>query len=629
MADTASVGELFVRISGTSEGLIDAAQRGVAALAQMDASGGRLRMGIMTTSQIVTTGIIAMLGALDVAVKKSVDKMEDLGKSAQQIGVTVEALSRLEFAARKAGVSADELSQGIKLFSRQAGEIRSAIEPADAFALTLRNMRVDLTGVGGKVRDTTSLLLDLADRFARMPDGVQKTRMAIELFGRSGAEMIPFLNQGREKIQEFMEASDRMGATIDKKATQSALRFNNSLRAISNAFDSVVKRAVQEFLPTMEDMAARLTASVRSTDNMSLAFTGVQTVLKATAGAIEFVTGAFRVLLEHIGGATKVITAIIRGDFIGALKAAMETLSILPNIAWEQFEKLRVTVKTSTDGIIGDAHELGRVAEGTGKKVETAFKPVEKTAKQAAEEFALLRRTVMDGLTMGKSDVPTVMEALNVAFRRGKITLEEFDTAAAAALGWKRTEELNALDTVMSKVGVSMQEKMAALERAVRSGAITFKQFGDTVRSVQQQNKQEMLDTATVAANSLSTMFKDNKAAAIGSALINTAVGVTKALSIGPPWGFVQAGLVAAAGAAQVAAIASTNENGSGGGSGGGASVASPAAGGGAAGGGGEDRTLYVKGSFTKNDFFKGDFVKQLMQEAGAWQKDGGRLAFR
>lgn len=624
MSATASVGELFVRISGTSEGLIDAAQRGVAALAQMDASGGRLRVGIMTTSQIVTTGIIAMLGALDVAVKKSVDKMEELGKSAQQIGVTVEALSRLEFAARKAGVSADELSQGIKLFSRQAGEIRSAIEPADAFALTLRNLGVSLTGSNGKVRETTAMLLNLADRFARMPDGVQKTRMAIELFGRSGAEMIPFLNQGRDKIQEFMDASDRMGATIDKKATQSALRFNNSLRAISNAFDSVVKRAVQEFLPTMEDMAARLTASVRSADNMSLAFTGVQTVLKATAGTVEFVTGAFRVLLEHIGGATRIITSLIKGDFLGAFEAFRETLSILPNLAIEQFRKLRVEVKTAAEGIIGDAQELGRVSGDVGKKVEMAFKPIEKTAKQAAEEFALFRRVVMDGLTMGKSDVPTVMEALNAAFRKGKITLEEFDTAATAALGWKRQEELDALDVTMSKVGASMEEKVRALERAWRAGAIRFHEFSQTVRQVKEQEKQTMLDTASVAANAITTMFKDNKQASMGAAAINTAVGITKALSIGPPWGFIQAGLVAAAGAAQIAAISSASADGSGGSAGGGASsAASSAAAGGAP--SGPSQTMYVSG-FKSGELYTPEAVRSLMGKMIDLQRDGVQL---
>ena len=630
MAETASVGELFVKISGTSEGLIDAAKKGVEALAQMDASGGSLRRGILTTSQVVTSGIIAMLGALDVAVKKSVDKMEEMGKSAQQIGVAVEALSRLEFAAKKAGVSADALSQGIKLFAKNAGEIRSAIEAPDAFSLTMRNLQVELNAAGGKVRDTTSLLLDLADRFSRMPDGVQKTRMAIELFGRSGAEMIPFLNQGREKIQAFMDASDRMGATIDKKATDAALRFNNSIRAISSAFDSVVKKAVQDFLPTMEDMAARLTASVRSADNMSLAFTGVQTVLKVTAGTIEFVTSAFRVLLEHIGGATKVITAIIRGDFLGAWEAVRQTLAILPDLAIAQFNRLRDAFRDTAEEITsnGDAMEKGFVAKG--KAISEGFKPIEKTAKQAAEEFTLLRRIVMDGLTLGPGNVPEVMARLEAAFKRGKITLEEFDTAATAALGWKRTEELNALDAVMTKVAASSQEKMAALERAVRSGAITFKQFGDTVRLVKEQEKQNMLDTASLAASTLTTMFKDNKAAAIGSAIINTAVGVTKELSLGPPWGFVQAGLIAAAGAAQVAAISSASQ--SGGGSTPSASGASAAAAASAAAPvqqAPEERTLRVQGGFSSRDFYSGDAVKGIIEEIERYVRDGGTVRFQ
>src|SRR5690606_40586536 len=59
-------------------------------------------------------------------------------------------------------------------------------------------------------------------------------------------------------------------------------------------------------------------------------------------------------------------------------------------------------------------------------------------------------------------------------------------------------------------------------------------------------------------------LFPKSKAAAIASAIINTAVAVTEALKLPPPLNFVQAGLVAAAGAAQVATIASTNISGGG-----------------------------------------------------------------
>ena len=68
-----------------------------------------------------------------------------------------------------------------------------------------------------------------------------------------------------------------------------------------------------------------------------------------------------------------------------------------------------------------------------------------------------------------------------------------------------------------------------------------------------------MLDTASLTATALTTVFKNNKAASIAAAIINTAVSITKAIAtLPPPYGMIQAGLHAAMGAAQIAAIKST-----------------------------------------------------------------------
>ena len=72
-----------------------------------------------------------------------------------------------------------------------------------------------------------------------------------------------------------------------------------------------------------------------------------------------------------------------------------------------------------------------------------------------------------------------------------------------------------------------------------------------------------MLAVASQAAQTITALWPKQKGAAIAAAIINTAVGVTKALTLGaPPWNFAMAALVAASGAAQIAAIRSTGEDG-------------------------------------------------------------------
>jgi hypothetical protein len=82
---------------------------------------------------------------------------------------------------------------------------------------------------------------------------------------------------------------------------------------------------------------------------------------------------------------------------------------------------------------------------------------------------------------------------------------------------------------------------------------------------MRRQEQQAMLDTATMAAQALTALWPKQKGAAIAAAIINTAVGVTRALAtLPPPWSFAQAALIGAMGAAQIAQIQSTNADGTG-----------------------------------------------------------------
>ena len=47
-----------------------------------------------------------------------------------------------------------------------------------------------------------------------LPDGAEKTALAIELFGKSGADLIPFLNQGREGVGALTAELQDLGVQI-------------------------------------------------------------------------------------------------------------------------------------------------------------------------------------------------------------------------------------------------------------------------------------------------------------------------------------------------------------------------------------------------------------------------------
>jgi len=132
---------------------------------------------------------------------------------------------------------------------------------------------------------------------------------------------------------------------------------------------------------------------------------------------------------------------------------------------------------------------------------------------------------------------------------------------------------------------------------------------------------------AEASASSDEQQFRSRKAAGIASAVVNTAEGVTRALSsAAPPLNFINAAAVAASGAAQIAAISRQTMGGGGG------SVPPPSQSGGgreegSRDGGGErqQRTLMIQG-VDPGQMFSGEQVRGLMDRIGEAQRDGYKV---
>lgn len=623
MADSASLGDLFVRISGNVDGLLSASKQATGALEQMSAGGGRFASGMALSAGVAAGAFLVMAKTIASALDGIINKFVETGKTAQQLGLTVEELSKLQFAARKAGISADELTMGIQDFAKQAGEVRSGIEPMDNFQLALARIGVNFQNLNNQ--KPTTLLLEIADRFSRMEDGVRKTRTAIDLFGRSGSELIAFLNQGKPAIQAYMAELEDLGDVLSKDTAQQALKFKMTLDSISDSFDRVLKRLVGEFLPMMDNLAQQFASAVKNTNNMSLAMDGLRVVFNVFVGAGQAVLGIIKGIVEGIGGAARLLKAIATGDWKAAMDAYRDTTTTAFS---SMFEGIIDGTKTALGLSKGELGKWETQVHSSTENAKKDFKQLDLTAKQAAESQALARKNFVEALVLTPGPTVFAIQAIDRALKLGKIGLAEYTQAMDEALGNERRFQLLQLDDVMSKTSASMQEKLEALRTALRNGSISWSTYGKSVRDVENQNRDQMLETATMAASTISAVFKNNKGASIAAAIINTAVGITKALAQGGMWGWAQAALIGAAGVAQVAAISNTNEDGSGGGAANVSSSGAAAAAAPAEAPAQEQRTLFVQG-FNKNEFFDGETAAGIARSLVQYQKDGGTVVIK
>lgn len=175
------------------------------------------------------TQLAAAGTALFAVAKSTANFGEEMLKGSQKAGTTVQSFSALAHAAKMADVDNQQLITAIKALSIHMVEAQQKTGDGEA---VFRRLGVSAVDVTGKLRPTEAVLLDLAEVFEKSADGAAKTDAAVKLFGKSGLELVPFLNKGKTEISGLMAEAQRLGLVLSKDDAEAADKFNDALKKL-------------------------------------------------------------------------------------------------------------------------------------------------------------------------------------------------------------------------------------------------------------------------------------------------------------------------------------------------------------------------------------------------------------
>jgi hypothetical protein len=262
----------------------------------------------------------AGVSALALLVRASISSADEMSKAAQRAGVTTEALSRLAWAGELSDVSLDALGAGLARLTNVMAQVELGADKTSA--AIFQRLGIAVSDTEGNLRSADQVMLDLADRFARMENGASKTALAIKLFGRSGAELIPLLNNGRQGLADMADESDRLGKTISTEFGQRAEVFNDTITRIWAAGAGLVNQLAEAVLPQLQAFADML-ADPQFVENA-----------KAMAQGIA---GAFQIIVDSVNAVTTAMRWLdtVAGDILYAV-APPDPEAVK---RWEEFRK--------------------------------------------------------------------------------------------------------------------------------------------------------------------------------------------------------------------------------------------------------------------------------------------------
>lgn len=228
---------------------------------------------------------------------------------AQSTGQTREELQELAFAGDQAGMTIDDTGAIVTKLSKNMYE---AANGNKAMADTFRKAGISVKDAEGKLRPAADVLEDIGDKVASMPDGTEKTALAMELLGKSGTKAIPLLNAGGEGIRKYREEAHELGAVMSEETVKALDEFGDEQAKVKAALGGLRNTVVAELLPVMKEMVGNLLTWVKA--NRQIIAQKLKTVL-------EGIIFAVRIFASIIGKAVEVVGFL--GNHLGILVAAI------------------------------------------------------------------------------------------------------------------------------------------------------------------------------------------------------------------------------------------------------------------------------------------------------------------
>ncbi len=373
-------------------------------------------LGGLTDTAKGVNGVLANLGvAVSVAgltamVKSAIDTGDALDEMSQRVGVSVETLSVWKPAAEQSGVSGESFEKGLRKLSTTMLEAATGSEDA---ARNFAAVGVEFKNQDGTLRATDQVLLDLAERFKAMPDGAEKTALAVQLFGKAGADLIPFLNQGRDGINELAAEMQALGVQMSSETAAQAGNFNDALDKLHLATKSIGNQIIASLLPALNDMAGGMVESAKQGGTLRTILDGVVLVLKTLALGAATVGKAFVALGEAIGAGVAAAVEALKGNTDGAkaiiadLKGNLvKRLDELASFRDSLFDPKPIEVKAPK--IQADPELLQRLTKPKTAKPDQDTTAAQTTLIKAQldAEFTLLK----DGLTRQQTALDAALE---------------------------------------------------------------------------------------------------------------------------------------------------------------------------------------------------------------------------
>jgi len=237
----------------------------------------------------------------------AINQADAFGKLSRQTGIAADSLQSYVNAGKLAGVEQATIEKGLR---RLAQSMREADQGVATYADAYKALGVSVRDSDGNLKESEVVLAEIANEFKGMRNGATKAALAMEIFGRSGAQLIPMLNEGGEALE-------RWNYETSAGFSQNAEYFNDQITMLGFGFDGFRKQLADALLPTLNELVGVFQEIFDSENDWTGLFKVIEVAIRSVAFAIMGAIALAKELIEFAKATKDVIGNWLKGDFTG------------------------------------------------------------------------------------------------------------------------------------------------------------------------------------------------------------------------------------------------------------------------------------------------------------------------
>ena len=279
--------------SGTSSGSkLNGAFKGI-----QDALG---MMGVNLSDNAVVWGTWAVAGVAAVAeitkklyelTSQTADYGDNIDKMSQKLGLSTDAYQKWDYVIGLAGGDIDSMSAGFKSMTNTLADAQngtqSAIDKFTALGISMDDI---------KNLDSEQMFEKVIASLQNVDDQTQKAAAANDMFGKSGQNLLPLLNQTNEETQALIDSTSELGLVMSEDSIEASATFKDTQDTIQQALDATTRSLGEKLMPYFQEVLDWVMDHMPEIQNI------ITTGIDFIVGAIELISPVIEAVLTVVGG---------------------------------------------------------------------------------------------------------------------------------------------------------------------------------------------------------------------------------------------------------------------------------------------------------------------------------------